>query len=123
METFRFPEKKDIYIEINGKKGAAVESYELHTICENETIEAIGEPMPVKIVRGKPKYKINIFKLNFCENNTNLFDFSDFNMDVVTETGKIRYTGCHLTNMKRSNTDKFIVENVEILATDCMKIN
>ena len=69
MLNITFPTSKDIYLEVNGKKLAVVESYKAKSTCNSQYIEAFGQSEPIGTVAGKIQHTIELSRVYACEEN------------------------------------------------------
>lgn len=128
MVNITFPTSKDIYIEVNGKKLAAVESYEAKTTSEENYIESFGESEPVCVMPGKIRHTIKLSRVYICESvandNINFYELTDFNLVIVKPDKKIVYSGCEWLSLSESiKINGKIFENAIIAATKRLEIN
>lgn len=111
----------DVYIEVNGKKLANVQSYKVTESNKQIYIESFLEFEPVEVIPGKREYKIEVSKV--CLNEESLNDKIDFhsisNFDLVINKSKtkVKYSGCEWTQISESgDLGKSAIEKAEILA-------
>ena len=53
MDTKGFPTSADIYLELDGKKVAVVQSYTAKATKSSQSVEAFGESEPVATIEGE----------------------------------------------------------------------
>ena len=58
-----FPTSSDIYLELEGKKVAVVQSYSVKTTKTSQVIEAFGEEEPVAPIGGQCPYVLELTRL------------------------------------------------------------
>ena len=63
MEVKGFPTSSDIYLELDGKKIAVVQSYSAKATKTSKSVEAFGESEPVATIQGQPNYEIELTRL------------------------------------------------------------
>ena len=56
MNISGFPTSSDIYLEVDGKKVAVVQSYTARSSRTSQTVEAFGEDEPVATIPGPVSY-------------------------------------------------------------------
>lgn len=120
MINVMFPTSKDIYIEVNGKKLAVVESYKAKTSCDSKYIEAFGESEPIGTVSGRIRHEIELSRVYVCSSsdNVNFHELSNFNLVIVKPDKKIIYSGCALSSISEAaSINDTILENIKIIAT------
>ena len=125
MATITVPTSKDIYIEVDGKKLAVVESYTAFTKRESKNIEAFGSENPVATVSGKCTYRVELQKVIIINDSaTDKIDFynlSDFNLMIVKPDCRIIYSGCEWSDIKETgNLNKPCIETVNLIASKRM---
>ena len=127
MMKIRFPTSQDIYIEVNGKKLAVVESYKAKSIQDSKYIEALGEKEPVGVVTGKINHLIELSRVySYCDINgdsINFYDLQNFNLVVVKPDRRIVYSNCEWIGINESaSVNDAILENVQIISAKRMEI-
>lgn len=60
MDTKGFPTSADIYLELDGKKVAVVQSYTAKATKSSQSVEAFGESEPVATIEGQKKYTLEL---------------------------------------------------------------
>ena len=63
MEVTGFPTSCDIYLELEGKKVAVVQSYTAKATKSSQVVEAFGESEPVATINGQSKYVLELTRL------------------------------------------------------------
>ena len=63
MEVTGFPTSCDIYLELEGKKVAVVQSYTAKATKTSQVVEAFGESEPVATINGQNKYVLELTRL------------------------------------------------------------
>ena len=127
MSSTMFPTSQDIYIEVNGKKLAVVESYRVQSSQSSKYIEAFGESEPVGTISGRVVHSIYLSRVCVCidtiEDNVDFYGLSGFNLVVVKPDRRIVYSGCEWVNIKESaSLNDVVFENIEIIASKRMEI-
>lgn len=127
MVKIKFPTSQDIYIEVNGKKLAVVESYKAKSVQDSKYIEALGEKEPVGVITGKVNHLIELSRVySYCDVNgdcINFYDLEGFNLVVVKPDRRIVYSNCEWVGINESaNINDAILENVQIIAAKRMEI-
>lgn len=106
-----------MYIELEGKRLAAVEGYEEKISFDSSYIEAIGETEPIAVIKGKARYEIAISKIYLCESEIDIEKVYNFDLVIVKNNKKITYSGCQIKDLKQHSSDKSIVENITLMAS------
>ena len=127
MLNITFPTSKDIYLEVNGKKLAVVESYKAKSTGESQYIEAFGQSEPIGTVTGKIHHTIELSRVYACEENQNnkinFFDLHNFNLVIVKPDRKIIYSGCEWSGINESaSVNSSVLENVTLIAAKRMEV-
>lgn len=122
MIASRFPTSADIYLELNGRKIAVVQSYSAQTTRSSSVVEAFGESEPVATIPGQKKYTIILTRLYATDEATqdgiNFYNLEDFNLVICKPNKRIIYSGCQWQDL--SETGKLgdmVLEKVTIHAT------
>ncbi len=92
MALVSFPTSKDVYIEVDGKRLAAAQSYKAKTSRESRFVEAFGSDEPVGTVGGRVKYLIELSRVVVCGGSAaevRFHNLSNFNIVVVRPDRKI----------------------------------
>ena len=63
MKVAGFPTSSDIYLEVDGKKVAVVQSYTAKSSRTSQTVEAFGEDEPVATIPGPRNHVIELTRL------------------------------------------------------------
>ncbi|MDO4731755.1 MAG: hypothetical protein Q4B14_06540 [Clostridia bacterium] len=127
MIEVSFPTSKDIYIEINGKKLAVIESYKSTSKRESRHIEAFGENESVGTIPGKIKYYVEISRIYMCDTNMNseidFYNLSDFNLTIVKPDKRILYSNCEWTQISESaGINDTLIESLSLIASSRMEL-
>lgn len=122
----KIPTSRDIYIEVDGKKLAVVQSYTVQTEKEFKNVEAFGSEYPVAVVPGKQSYHIELKKVILLTDGANQPDFyhlSDFTLVIVKPDYQIAYSGCEWTQISETgNLNQPCMETVKLTALRRMVI-
>ncbi|MDD5939067.1 MAG: hypothetical protein PUC36_08710 [Clostridiales bacterium] len=121
MIASRFPTSADIYLELDGKKLAVVQSYSAQASRSSSVVEAFGESEPVATIPGQRKYTIVLTRLyatdEAARDGINFYDLEDFNLVICKPDRRIIYSGCQWQDL--SETGKLgdmVLEKVTIMA-------
>ena len=60
MDVTGFPTSCDIYLELDGRKVAVVQSYTAKATKTSQVVEAFGESEPVATINGQNKYVLEL---------------------------------------------------------------
>ena len=121
MIASQFPTSADIYLELNGKKMAVVQSYSAKTTKTSSVVEAFGEDQPVATIPGPKKHSLTLTRLyatqEAAKSGMNFHDLEDFNLVICKPDRRIIYSGCQWENIGESGKiGDMVLEKVNIVA-------
>ena len=106
MIAAQFPTSADIYLELNGKKMAVVQSYSAVTTKTSSVVEAFGESEPGATIPGPKKHTLVLTRLYATEEaareGMNFHEMEDFNLVICKPDRRIIYSGCQWENLSES---------------------
>ena len=121
MIASRFPTSADIYLELNGKKLAVVQSYSAQTSKTSSVVEAFGESEPVATIPGQRKHTVVLTRLYATDeasrDGLSFYDLEDFSLVICKPDRRIIYSGCQWQDL--SETGKLgdmVLKKVTIVA-------
>ena len=124
MALVSIPTGADIYLEVNGRKVAAAQSYRVKSSRESRYIEAFGSTEPVGTVGCRVKHWIELSRV--CLNQKEGLDFyelSGFNLVIVLPDSKIIYTGCEWADITQAaSVGEVVLEKVSLVASRRIKL-
>jgi hypothetical protein len=95
MSGMRIPTSRDIYIEADGVKVAAVQNYQVKTKRENREIEVFGSAYPAASLPGRTSYTIALQKVLIQKGtDVDFYGLSDFSLVIAKPERRIIFTGC-----------------------------
>ena len=90
MKVAGFPTSSDIYLEVDGKKVAVVQSYTAKSSRTSQTVEAFGEDEPVATIPGQRTHVIELTRLYATDeairDGLNFHALEDFSL-VICKAG------------------------------------
>ena len=93
------PGSADIYLELDGKKVAVVQSYKAAAKKSERYIEAFGESEPVATITAAANYTVELTRLYATDSaitdGIRFHDLKDFSLVIVKPDRRIVYTGCN----------------------------
>ena len=121
MQTTGFPTSADIYLELDGKKVAVVQSYTARASKSSKNVEAFGESEPVATLAGQRKYVLELTRLyatdDAVSDGINFYDLSDFSLVICKPDRKVIYSGCEWSEIhEEGQLNAMVAEKVTVLA-------
>ena len=121
METKGFPTSSDIYLELDGRKIAVVQSYTAKASKSSQSVEAFGESEPVATIEGQRKYTLELTRLYATEeavsDGINFYDLQDFSLVICKPDRKIIYSGCQWSAIQEEGQlNAMVAERVTVVA-------
>lgn len=122
MEVSGFPTSADIYLELDGKKVAVVQSYTARAAKSSQAVEAFGESEPVATIAGQRKYTLELTRLyatdDAISDGINFYDLADFSLVICKPDRKIIYSGCEWSNIAETGElDAMVAEKITVVAS------
>ncbi len=123
MIASQFPTSADIYLELNGKKLAVVQSYTAQTTKSSTVVEAFGEDQPVATIPGARRHKLVLTRLYATEEaaraGMNFHDLEDFNLVICKPDRNVIYSGCQWEDLTETGKiGDMVLEKVTIVAAN-----
>ena len=127
MAFASIPSSKDIYIEVNGKRLAAAQSYQAKTTRESHYVQAFGQAQPVGTVGGRVEHQIQLSRIRVCsgalDDGVDFYNLSDFNIVIVKPDCKIIYSGCVWTGIAEGlSLNELCIETMTAVASKRMEV-
>lgn len=121
MEVKGFPTSSDIYLELDGKKVAVVQSYTAKASKTSMAVEAFGESEPVATIAGQRKYTLELTRLyatdDAVSDGINFYDLTDFSLVICKPDRKIIYSGCEWSNIQEDGQlNAMVAEKITVVA-------
>lgn len=118
----KIPTSADIYLEIEGKKVAVVQSYRVVATRSSQSILAFGQEEPVATIRGMNHYTLALSRIYATDaalaDGLNLYDLEDFSLVVCKPDRNVIFTGCQWSKLEESaEVGGMVMESVQITAT------
>jgi len=122
MEVNGFPTSADIYLELDGKKVAVVQSYTAKATETSQAVEAFGENEPVATINGQRKYTLELTRLyatdDALSDGINFYDLTDFSLVICKPDRKIIYSGCEWSNIsEQGELNAMVAEKITVVAS------
>ena len=121
MRISGFPTSSDIYLEIDGKKVAVVQSYTAKTTKSSTAVEAFGEEEPVATIPGPRTHVLELTRLYATDeairDGINFHDLEDFSLVICKPDRKIIYSGCQWSAIGETGAlGAMVVEKITVVA-------
>ena len=122
MEVKGFPTSSDIYLELDGRKVAVVQSYTAKAAKSSRSVEAFGESEPVATIEGQKKYTLELTRLyatdDAVSDGINFYDLRDFSLVICKPDRKIIYSGCEWSAIQEDGQlNAMVAEKVTVVAS------
>ena len=117
-----FPTSADIYLELDGRKIAVVQSYKAKAAKSSKNIEAFGESEPVATIEGQRKYTLELTRLyatdDAVSDGINFHDLRDFSLVICKPDRKIIYSGCEWSAIQEDGQlNAMVAEKITVVAS------
>ena len=121
MSATGFPTSSDIYLEIDGKKIAVVQSYNAKASRGSTAVEAFGESEPVDTIQGQPNYEIELKRLYATDeaiaDGLDFYSMKDFSLVICKPDRKVIYSGCQWSGIEEeAKLREMVVEKLTLVA-------
>nr|WP_325196900.1 hypothetical protein [uncultured Oscillibacter sp.] len=122
MEVKGFPTSSDIYLELDGRKVAVVQSYTAKATKSSQSVEAFGESEPVATIEGQKKYTLELTRLyatdDAVSDGINFYDLRDFSLVICKPDRKIIYSGCEWSAIhEEGQLNAMVAEKITVVAS------
>lgn len=116
-----FPTSSDIYLEADGRKIAAVQSYRAVSEKSGKVIRAFGESAPVAVISSELCHKLELTRLyatdDAISDGIDFHTLDDFSIVIVKPDRRIVYTGCRWNGIEENGTlGDTVAEKVRVIA-------
>ena len=121
MSIAGFPTSSDIYLEVEGKKVAVVQSYTARSTKTSRTVEAFGEDQPVATIPGQKTHVIELTRLYATDealrDGIRFHDLEDFSLVICKPDRKIIYSDCQWSDIgEDAALGDMVVEKITVVA-------
>ena len=116
-----FPTSADIYLEMDGKKVAVVQSYTAKASKTSRSVEAFGESEPVATIEGQKRYTLELTRLyatdSAISDGINFYDLTDFSLVICKPDRRVIYSGCQWSGIQEEGQlNAMVAEKVSVVA-------
>ena len=127
MQVKGFPTSSDIYLELEGRKVAVVQSYTAKASKSSRSVEAFGESEPVATINGQNKYVLELTRLyatdDAISDGIDFFALADFSLVICKPDRRIIYSGCQWSAIQESaSIGSMVLEKVTLVASRRIEI-
>ena len=121
MKISGFPTSSDIYLEIDGKKVAVVQSYTAKTTRSSQSVEAFGALDRVFTIPGPRTHVLELTRLYATDeairDGINFHDLENFSLVICKPDRKIIYSGCQWSAIGETGAlGAMVVEKITVVA-------
>ena len=122
MQVSGFPTSSDIYLEVDGKKVAVVQSYTAKSTKTSRTVEAFGEDQPVATIPGQRNHVVELTRLYATDeairDGIDFHELEDFSLVICKPDRKIIYADCQWSAIQEEATlGSMVLEQVTLVAS------
>ena len=122
MEINGFPTSADIYLEVEGKRVAVVQSYSAKATKTSRAVEAFGESEPVATLDGQRKYTLELTRLYATDeamcDGIGFEGVEDFSLVSCKPDRKVIYRGCEWSSIREDGElDAMVAEKITVTAS------
>ena len=122
MEINGFPTSADIYLEVDGKRVAVVQSYSAKAAKTSRAVEAFGESEPVATLDGQRKYTLELTRLYVTDeaisDGIDFYGMKDFSLVICKPDRKVIYSGCEWSSIREDGElDAMVAEKITVTAS------
>ena len=122
-----FPTSSDIYLELEGKKVAVVQSYTARATKSSTAVEAFLEAEPVATIAAQCQYVLELTRLYATDDaiadGINFYDLRDFSLVICKPDRKVIYSGCNWSAItEEGRLGAMVAEQVTVLARRRMEV-
>jgi hypothetical protein len=116
-----FPTSNDIYLELDGKKVAVVQSYTCKATRSSTAVEAFGEDEPVATIQGPQNHVIELTRLYATDeavaDGLNFYDMKDFSLVICKPDRRVIYSECNWSSIQESaQLGEMVAEKLTVIA-------
>ena len=121
MGATLIPTSSDIYLEVNGKKVAVVQSYTAQSTKTSTTVEAFREKEPVATLPGQTKHVLELTRIYATDealaDGIDFYGLEDFSLVICKPDRRVIYSACQWSKIGESGTlGASVVEKVTVVA-------
>ena len=127
-QTIGFPTSSDIWLELEGKKVAVVQSYTAKATKTSQVVEAFGEKESVATIAGQNQYLLELTRLYATDtaisDGIDFYSISDFSLVICKPDRKVIYSGCNWNAIaEEGKLGTMVAEKVSVIARKRMEVS
>ena len=128
MQMTGFPTSCDIYLELDGKKVAVVQSYTAKASKTSQVIEAFGEKEPVATINGQCKYVLELTRLyatdDAISDGIDFFALENFSLVICKPDRRVIYSDCQWSAIQEDGKiGSMVAEKVTVFASNRIEVS
>ena len=122
MEINGFPTSADIYLEVDGKRVAVVQSYSAKAAKTSRAVEAFGESEPAVTPRTAGFNTLELTRLYATDeaisDGIDFYGMKDFSLVICKPDRKVIYSGCEWSSIREDGElDAMVAEKITVTAS------
>ena len=122
MDMKGFPTSSDIYLELDGKKVAVVQSYSVKATKSSQSVEAFGESEPVATIPGQHQHVLELTRIyatdDAISDGINFYELKDFSLVICKPDRRIIYSGCEWSAIEEDGQlNAMVAEKITVVAS------
>ena len=126
MAVTAIPTSSDIYLEINGRKVAVVQSYTAQTTKSSTAVEAFGESEPVATIPGQNQHLVELTRIYATDealaDGIDFYGLEDFSLVICKPDRRVIYSGCQWSKIGETGTlGTSVLEKITLVAAKRME--
>ena len=126
MAVKAIPTSSDIYLEINGRKVAVVQSYTAQTTKSSTAVEAFGESEPVAAIPGQYQHLVELTRIYATDealaDGIDFYGLENFSLVICKPDRRVIYSGCQWSKIgETGNLGTSVLEKITLVAARRME--
>ena len=127
MNVTGFPTSSDIYLELDGKKVAVVQSYACKATRSSIPVEAFGEDEPVATIQGPQSHVVELTRLYVTDqaiaDGLDFYGMKDFSLVICKPDRKVIYSGCEWSAIaEEGELNAMVAEKITVVASKRIEV-
>lgn len=115
------PSSSDIYLEVNGRKVAVVQSYSAQSTRSSTVVEAFGETEPVATITGPKEHLLELSRIYATDeaiaDGLNFYELEDFSLVICKPDRRVIYSGCQWSGIQEDGQlNAMVAEKITVVA-------